>query len=240
MNGLPLSFRDQALHVLPSGALWWPEEGLLCVSDLHLGKSERVARRTGAMLPPYETRETLTRLGSDITQTGAAEIICLGDSFDDLVAARDLEAGGIDMLSALMAGRRWIWIEGNHDPGPVEIGGTHLAEVARRGLTFRHIAVPGAAGEVSGHYHPKARLRARGRMLSRRCILVDGDRIILPAYGTYTGGLFCDADPLDRLMSDGAEAILLPGRDQAPLRMPMPRSPRRSGQPPADRRTRRG
>lgn len=221
MNGLPLSFRDQALVVLPSGALWWPDERLLCVSDLHLGKSERVARRTGSMLPPYETRETLTRLSEDIAQTDAAEVICLGDSFDDLVAARDLEDGGIDMLRALMAGRRWIWIEGNHDPGPVELGGLHLAEVTRRGLTFRHIALPEAVGEVSGHYHPKARLRARGRMLSRRCLLVDGARMILPAYGTYTGGLFSDRPPLSDLMGAEARAVLLPGRGQTPLMLPM-------------------
>jgi len=223
MNGHEFKFRGETLTALPSGGLWWAARRLLCVSDLHLGKSERIARRTGAMLPPYEARETLERLAEDLEQTGAREVICLGDSFDDAVAARDLEHGGAEALSMLMAGRNWIWIAGNHDPGPVSIGGTHRETFVAGALTFRHIAQPGALGEVSGHYHPKARLRLRGRSLSRRCFLLDAARLILPAYGTYTGGLFCDAPELSGLMAPGAQAILLPGAGKCPLPLPMPR-----------------
>ena len=54
------------LTALPSGALHWRAEALLTVSDLHFGKSERLARRGGSLLPPYETRETLLRLEADL------------------------------------------------------------------------------------------------------------------------------------------------------------------------------
>ena len=91
-------------------------------------------------------------------------------------------------ITRLQAGRRWVWIEGNHDPGPVDLGGSHLAELPLPPLTFRHIAQGGARGEVSGHYHPKASVPARGRSISRPAFLYDSDRLILPAYGTYTGG----------------------------------------------------
>ena len=84
MNKVEFSFAEQNLSALPSGALWWPERQLLCVSDLHLGKSERMARRGGAILPPYESQDTLDRLAADLERTGAATVICLGDSFDDL------------------------------------------------------------------------------------------------------------------------------------------------------------
>jgi len=226
MNGHDFDFCNETLTALPSGALWWAARALLCVSDLHLGKSERVARRTGAMLPPYETRETLGRLAADIEATSARHVVCLGDSFDDPVAARDLEAGGVDALTTLMAGRRWTWIEGNHDPGPVSLGGTHLEALTLGPLTFRHIAAqgrPDGPGEVSGHYHPKARLSPRGRSLARRCFLVDRARLMLPAYGAYTGGLFCTDPALRTLMAPDALALVLPGRGQPPLRIPMPR-----------------
>lgn len=76
MNGRSFIFAGTELTLLGSGALWWGEAGLLCVSDLHLGKSERMARRGGDMLPPYETRDTLTRLEADIEATGARSVVC--------------------------------------------------------------------------------------------------------------------------------------------------------------------
>jgi hypothetical protein len=179
-----------------------------------------MARRGGPILPPYETLDTLDRLGADVASVNPAKVICLGDSFDDLAAARDLSDTVTERLVSLMAGRAWTWIEGNHDPGPVDLGGTHLATCRIGSLTFRHIAEPGARGEVSGHYHPKARVTLRGRALSRRCLLLDENRLILPAYGTYTGGLACNGPELAGLMSAGADAILLGPR---PVRLPMPR-----------------
>ncbi len=220
MNGLPFPFAGETLTALPSGALHWPARGLLCVSDLHLGKSERMARRGGPMLPPYEARETLSRLDTDIRATDADTVICLGDSFDDLAAMRALEEEARATLTTLMAGRRWIWIEGNHDAGPVDLGGTHLEAHTDGPLTFRHIATAHGQGEVSGHYHPKARLPLRGRSLTRPCFLVDAARLILPAYGTYTGGLYSHAEPLSSLMAPDARALLLA---EPPLAAPMPR-----------------
>ena len=216
MNAYRFSLAGAALTLLPSGALWWAQERLLCVSDLHLGRSERYARNAGALLPPYEVRDTLARLEADIETTGATEIVCLGDTFDDTAAARGLAGEARDWLTRLMAGRRWVWIEGNHDPGPVDLGGSHRAEVTRGPLTYRHIAVPGESGEISGHYHPKVRLSGR----SRPCLLVDADRAILPAYGTYTGGLRTDAAALSALMGAGALAVMT---GPTPCALPMPR-----------------
>lgn len=203
----------ETLHALPSGALYWPAQRLLCVSDLHLGKSERLARRGGALLPPYETRETLDRLESEIDRTAPATVICLGDSFDDLAAVQGLEEEARLRLARLMAGRNWTWIEGNHDAGPVEIGGTHRAQMTLGPLTFRHIADPAEKAEVSGHYHPKARIRG----IARPCFLLDAARLVLPAYGTYTGGLPTHDRALRGLMQQGAIAILTGSRA-----MPMP------------------
>jgi uncharacterized protein (TIGR00369 family) len=72
-----------------------------------------------------------------------------------------------------------------------------------------------AAGEVSGHYHPKARLAGQ----ARPCFLVDDARVILPAYGTYTGGLNCSDPTLAGLMAPGARAVLT-GRVARAVPMP--------------------
>ncbi len=216
----PFTLAGAPLIALPTGALYWPEENLLCVSDLHLGKSERRARLGAGALPPYETRDTLTRLEADLRITGAKTVICLGDSFDDTAAAGALSDAEKLWIATLQSGRRWVWIEGNHDPGPVDLGGAHLAELPIPPLTFRHIARPGASGELSGHYHPKAQVKTRGRSVSRPAFLIDSDRVILPAYGTYTGGLRSDNPALTRLMRAEAVAVLTGGAARA---IPMPR-----------------
>lgn len=198
-----------ALTALPSGALWWPAARLLAVADLHLGKSERAARRGGALLPPYESAETLARLAAEVARLRPTAVVCLGDSFDDLEAEGALVEAEAAELQRMMAGRRWIWIAGNHDPGPPEIGGAHLAELREGPLVFRHIARDAAVeGEVSGHYHPRASVGGGGRRVSRRCFMTDARRVILPAFGAYAGGLDARAAPLAALMPAGRALLL--------------------------------
>lgn len=220
MNGYDFTLSGARLTALGSGALWWPEQSLLVVSDLHLGKSERIARRGGAALPPYDTRDTLIRLDADLALSHARIVVCLGDSFDDLGAAMALPADETQWIRRLQAGRRWIWIEGNHDPGPIGTGGAHLAELSIAPLMFRHIAQEAATGEVSGHFHPKATLQARGRNITRPSFLMDSNRVILPAYGTYTGGLRAQSPVLRHLMQPQAIAVLT---GTTPTAIPMPR-----------------
>ncbi|MFV0358685.1 ligase-associated DNA damage response endonuclease PdeM [Tropicimonas sp.] len=209
MNTYPFRLAGADLAALPSGAMWWPGERLLCVADLHLGKSERMARRGGGLLPPYDGTETLGRLDAAIAATRPETVICLGDSFDDLAASACLPEAQDLWLTRMMAGLRWIWIEGNHDPGPLDHGGEHRREYRRQGLVFRHIAETGPqSGEVSGHFHPKATLRGRGAAIRRACFLTDGRRLILPAFGAYTGGMDCTAPELASLMDAQAHAIL--------------------------------
>lgn len=204
MTAHAFTLASAALTALPSGALWWEERRLLCVSDLHFGKSERMARRGGTLLPPYETRDTLTRLDAVIEATRPDTVICLGDSFDDLTAAQTLADSERLWLARLMAGRDWVWIEGNHEAGPIDIGGTHRAELRLGPLTFRHIATGDGQGEISGHFHPKLRLAGQ----SRPCFLLDANRLILPAFGAYTGGMRHDDPALSGLMGPKAIAIL--------------------------------
>ena len=183
------------------------------VADLHLGKSERRARRWGDLLPPYDTAETLARLDAAMAATRPATVICLGDSFDDGAAAEALDEDARLWLTRMMAGRQWVWVAGNHDPAPVTVGGTCLAEYRAGTLAFRHIARAGAqtdaeAGEVSGHYHPKLRLPVAGAGPARPAFLADGRRLILPAFGAFTGGMSALDPALCGLMAPDAVAVL--------------------------------
>ncbi len=196
------------LNTRASGALWWPRRRVLVVSDLHLGKSERIARLGGALLPPYETDDTLFRLEAEIRAKQPRTVICLGDSFDDLTATDGLNRNALALLNSLIATHEWIWIEGNHDPGPPFSTCSHMTQLSIEPLTFRHIAASGSNGEVSGHYHPKATVNARGRSLTRPCFLYNRNRVILPAFGTYTGGLRHTAPQLAELMGTGTIAVL--------------------------------
>jgi len=171
-----------------SGALFWDEQRLLVVSDLHLEKGSSFATR-GVLLPPYDTVATLRRLAAVVARHDPRVVIALGDSFHDRDAHERLSLADRDMVTALQAGRDWIWISGNHDPAlPRDIGGTVAEEVAIGPITFRHEPT-GARGEIAGHLHPKARVSVRGRSMERRCFASDGERAVMPTFGAYSGGL---------------------------------------------------
>jgi uncharacterized protein len=171
-----------------SGALFWREQRLLVVSDLHLEKGSSFAAR-GVLLPPYDTVATLGRLAAVLARHDPRMVIALGDSFHDRDAHARLSAENRDALSAMQARRDWIWISGNHDPAlPSDLGGVVAGEVAVGPIAFRHEPT-GAAGEIAGHLHPKARVATRGRSMERRCFASDGERAVMPAFGAYTGGL---------------------------------------------------
>jgi DNA ligase-associated metallophosphoesterase len=115
--------------------------------------------------------------------------MALGDSFHDRDAHGRLSAPDREAIAALQMRRDWIWIAGNHDPAlPDDLGGVVASEVAIGPIVFRHEPT-GAVGEIAGHLHPKARVATRGRSVERRCFAADGERVVMPAFGAYAGGL---------------------------------------------------
>ena len=141
--------------------------------------------------PAQLTAATLARVSRLILRYAPRAVIALGDSFHD--GGGPARVGNEDRatLSALQRGREWIWIAGNHDPEPVAgLGGVSADRLSIGTLAFRHKPASGtAAGEIAGHLHPVARVSAHGRAVSRRCFVGDGARIVMPAFGTYAGGL---------------------------------------------------
>lgn len=185
---LTFAFHDAELTAEPDGSLWWPGQSALTVADLHLEKGTALARR-GALLPPFDTRETLVRLQAAILRRNPRRVISLGDAFHDRNGPIRLSAPDRALLDELARGRDWLWIAGNHEQDAVPFGEA-LDDLALGTLRFRHKPLPEATpGEVAGHFHPKAAIRVHGRKVVRPCFATDGERLILPAFGTFTGGL---------------------------------------------------
>lgn len=184
---------DFILH--PSGVLYWPTEGLLVVSDLHLEKASHFAGR-GYFLPPYDSHETLVRLYQSCAALSPRQILLLGDCFHDPEGHSRLppaERGLFDQLRIYDP----IWVVGNHDAGCNLPGFIMETAYERHGIVFRHEAeTPSHAPEISGHFHPKVDIEHKGAVISRRCFIEDGCRLILPSFGSYTGGLSVASKPL--------------------------------------------
>ncbi len=195
-----LDLRDGKTHSLAvsgktfvgdySGALFWPGERTLLVADLHLEKASAAAAR-GRMLPPYDTRETLMKLAGAIDRFEPATVVALGDSLHDPNAAARIADDDLQILHMLQEDRAWIWVTGNHDPAIApRLGGEVCAELRLEGITLRHAPRPGrVTHEIAGHLHPAAKVSMFGHTIRRPCFVGNGRRLVVPAFGSFTGGL---------------------------------------------------
>jgi hypothetical protein len=211
-------FQDQEISICGklfradmSGALYWPNEDALIVADLHLEKGSALAKR-GQLVPPYDTRETLRRLASAIDRYGASTVIALGDSLHDVEASGRIGLEEIEILQIMQEDREWIWVTGNHDPKVGErLGGSVVGDIEVEGIVLRHEPRPGhVTHEIAGHLHPAAKLSMHGYTLRRPCFVGNGRRLVLPAFGTYTGGLNILEEPFEPLFGhDGMHVWIL-------------------------------
>lgn len=217
-GGLRVAVAGEPCVLRCSGALWVVEHATLIAADLHLEKGSAFAAR-GQMLPPYDSRATLDRLAAEIEALRPRRVILLGDSFHDARSVGRMAAGDLAQLEALARGREWIWLEGNHDLDALAAAAGRLPGVVIETLTLGalnlvHEPRPGEQpGEVAGHLHPAARIAAHGRGVRRPCFATDGQRLILPAFGAYTGGLNLRDQAFEGLFAEPPLAVAL-GRDR--------------------------
>ena len=206
---VPFSFAGETFRATAGGALFWPARNALLVADLHLEKASWFAR-LGQFLPPYDSHATLSALAGEVDRTGAERLFCLGDSFHDSFGCERLPASARELLTGLTARLDWMWIVGNHDPGFADHCGGRIAdEVELGGIVLRHEAVRGEPRpELSGHYHPKLRVSLSGRSVSRRCFVVSPTKLILPAFGSLTGGLDAHHPEIVGSVGPGAAALV--------------------------------
>jgi uncharacterized protein len=217
---VPFSFAGETFVASPEGALHWPAQDALLVADLHLEKASWFAR-FGQFLPPYDSVATLTALNDVVQATGVKRLYCLGDSFHDRFGCDRLPEQARSLLLEMTSRLDWTWILGNHDPGFADhCGGSLIEEVAVNGIILRHQADPDdPRPEMSGHFHPKYRVSVRGRRVSRRCFVASTSKLILPAFGSLTGGL--DASHPEIVKNVGLAASALVPLPDRMLRFPL-------------------
>jgi DNA ligase-associated metallophosphoesterase len=210
VTAAPVHLAGERLMLDPGGALFWPARKTLVVSDLHLEKGSAAAMR-GSLLPPFDTRVTLDRLATLMRRWRPERVVALGDSFHDRAGSGRLQAHDQARLLAMTDFARFVWVLGNHDPlPPAGVGGEAVAEWREGPLRFRHEGVAGpASGEINGHHHPKAHIPARGAVVTRPCFVFDGQRLMLPALGAYTGGLDVRDHAIRCLFPRGGRVFLL-------------------------------
>lgn len=185
-----ITIGDVPFRTDPSGALWQADERLLIVADLHLEKGSSFATRRGSLLPPYDTRATLQRLSQLMTRLDPSRVIALGDTWHDDKGPTRLDEEDESLLQSLMTRAEFFFIAGNHDARPVGREAVNFVDQLHlSGVTFRHEPRIDAQYEIAGHLHPAAKVKARGRAVRRRCFIANSNRIILPAFGAYAGGL---------------------------------------------------
>lgn len=209
-HGEIITLKGAELLLDPAGLLIWPEKRLAVVSDLHLGKGSYFARH-GQMLPPYDSEETLVRLLSVLENREIDKLILLGDSVHDEGAWARLSSKERQLFQTLTDRYDVIWILGNHERGFVPPGVSATVEESIDSLIFRHEAeadVKPDTIEVSGHYHPKAVVATGRTKLRRPCFLIGSGRLILPAFGSFTGGLSALDPAITALFPMGFDSYL--------------------------------
>ncbi|MEP2987974.1 MAG: ligase-associated DNA damage response endonuclease PdeM [Parasphingorhabdus sp.] len=206
---VPLSFADHSFEIIAPAALFWPARKAILVADLHLEKASFYARQ-GQMLPPYDSRATLDELADIMAQTDVETVFCLGDNYHDSQGEKRLESEAAIQLQCLTKAVDWIWITGNHDPDVAgQWGGRIVSEWSGDGLTLRHEATKNPIlPELSGHYHPKLKVKTRGRYLSRRCFVAGSKNLILPAFGALTGGMAANDPVIEEIVGGPADAVI--------------------------------
>jgi DNA ligase-associated metallophosphoesterase len=206
-----LRLADLDLTLLPDRAVWLPGHRSLLVADLHLGKSATFRAR-GLPVPEGETEADLGRLEALANQTGASQVLILGDLIH---AADGLGPHTVDCLRACLErmDAPVTLIEGNHDRSaglrrldlPLEIQRTQEVD----GVTLIHdpadLSQPTAA--ICGHLHPSILLPQSPRRRTRvPCFHLSDQILALPGFGSFTGTHPIHRGPDDR--------VFVPLRDQ--------------------------
>jgi DNA ligase-associated metallophosphoesterase len=202
----------EQLILLPQKAAFWPRERMLVIADIHFGKAAAFPSG-GIPVPRGTTSENLHALDDLILLTGAEHVLFLGD----FLHARAAHAAGTQ--AAMLAWRRrrceliLTLVRGNHDKHAGDPAGQLGIDLVDEPytvgpLSFCHhpdIAAPGYV--LAGHVHPVYVLATRFDALRLPCFVAGPRRMILPSFGSFTGGHALRPEPDERIWVSSGEAV---------------------------------
>lgn len=213
-DSVSIEWQGEFLDLLPDRAVYWPKEKVLYVADTHFGKAATF-RKVGIPVSEHTTKEDCSRLANLVKITGAEQLTILGD-FLHARAGRAQPVRNIlfdwrDQHKELSI----VLIRGNHDqqsgdPWPeLDIECMPDPTEAKR-WDLRHLPVESPPRPyLAGHLHPGYLLSGTGRdTLRNPCFVVGEKRIILPAFGGFTGLKNVTLEPSEKLyLTNGKEII---------------------------------
>jgi DNA ligase-associated metallophosphoesterase len=214
MNGaLSVELAGEQVLLLPQKALYWPRENMLVVADIHFGKAASF-RALGVPVPGGTTRENLDALDALLALHPARQVVFLGDFLHAKAAHAEATQTALHAWRLARPALRLVVVRGNHD--------LHAGDPsARLGLqmvdepsmlapfAFCHhpdLLAPGYL--MAGHVHPVYRLRSGWETLRLPCFLAGEERIVLPAFGAFTGGHPILPAPGERVFVSSGDTVL--------------------------------
>ena len=212
MTGSVVEIAGERLLLLPEKAVFWPAEKMLIIADIHFGKAASF-RAQGIPVPRGTTTENLVGLDALIDAHGAEHVVFLGD----FLHARAAHASSTQQ--AMLAWRerrrelRLTLVRGNHDKhagDPAATLGIELVDEPHAVGPFafcHHPDLETGGYALAGHVHPAWVLATRFDSLRLPCFVVGKGRMILPSFGSFTGGHVVTREPGDAIFVTSGEAV---------------------------------
>ena len=199
MSSQLIKFANEDFYAYPNSALYWKRLNIIIVADLHLGKSISFAKQK-QFLPPYDTKETLAKLFRCINKFEPSKLIIVGDLLHDMFSINSFQEKDHQNFNKYTKNTEFIWVKGNHDYD-IEINGfTKVLNYKVEEIIFNHIPTKSTNFQICGHYHPKAKISHRGKSIYKSSFVHNDKLLILPSFGTLTGGLNINQAPLSDLL----------------------------------------
>jgi DNA ligase-associated metallophosphoesterase len=212
MTSSVVEIAGERLLLLPEKAVFWPAQQMLIIADIHFGKAASF-RALGIPVPRGTTTENLLGLDALIDRHGARHVVFLGD----FLHARAAHASSTQQ--AMLAWRerrrdlRLTLVRGNHDKhagDPAAVLGIELVDEPHRVGPFafcHHPDVDTGGYALAGHIHPAWVLATRFDSLRLPCFVVGSERMILPSFGSFTGGHVVTREAGDAIFVTSGEAV---------------------------------
>ena len=185
---IKITFLNNKFYLDNSGILIWPKYEIAIVSDLHLEKASSYAK-SGQFVPPYDSEETLSKLFLKLEKYKSKKLILLGDTFHDKDAQHRLSDTSKNLFKKLVINYKTILITGNHDPDLNIDKVERFIEYKIDHINFIHKAIKNKNSQISGHFHPSISLKITEKQIRGKCLIHNENIMILPAFGSLTGGL---------------------------------------------------
>ncbi|MGH6610041.1 MAG: ligase-associated DNA damage response endonuclease PdeM [Burkholderiaceae bacterium] len=200
--------------LLPERAAYWHERRWLIVADAHFGKAATF-RAHGVPVPHGTTTDNLQRLSALVECLQPSTIVFLGDLFHARAAHAPTTLAALYQWRERYAALDLVLIEGNHDRAagaPPEALRIHRETEPWRIENFALCHIPRfvpSAYAFAGHLHPAIRLHGRADDSVRLpCFWLRDGLMILPAFGSFTGGAYIEREEGDRVIAVGDDRVV--------------------------------